>query len=186
LFLIVCAVGLAAFAIFYAAFLRADEEQVPDDEAPVVELTPADPSDLVTVRNKHGGYVFDRPKSWRARKEGSATTAFPRDRSVIVTFGRAPNGALRSASSKLLEEVVRSYEDPAVREQAQLDTIGEYQALTIAGEGTTKKGNVVNFLVIAIDAGRRNFGVTVFTPAGSDPIEVLPDVQQVVSSFRLL
>lgn len=163
------------------------------EEAPVRPLTvegsasasiTAELTRLQRFENTEGGYKFSYPRRWKARGEGSTTRLHPRDKRVLMSFGFAPEGGLRSSSRELLATVVASYDDPAVREEAQLETIHGRRALIVAGEGTNDAGVRLNFLVVTIDGRNDNYGITVFTEAGSDPRKVLPPVQRIIASFK--
>jgi hypothetical protein len=59
-------------------------------------------------------------------------------------------------------------------------------ALAYGGIGINAKNARIRFLAITVQNGPTNYGITIFTAADSDPKTVLPQVNQVVDTFRAL
>jgi len=132
--------------------------------------------------NRTGGYSFRYPPDWKVDKGGTATQVESPDDNIVVTFGDAPAGGLRDAAGELLAGVVSGY-DQVTLTGIEVRNIGGSFGALVGGSGVNQNGVPIRFLVIAIAAPEKNFGITVFAAADKDPQEVLPPVQEIVASF---
>lgn len=147
--------------------------------------TPADPAARREVVNTAGGYRIEVPDSWSATQDGRTTTVKSQDGTTLINFGLGRTGPLPVAATLFFQQVGREYDKVQVF-PPEAKRIGELPALVYGGFGTNNKNVQVRFLTITVENKPTNYGITVFTEAGSDPKAVLPQVNGVVDSFREL
>jgi hypothetical protein len=107
------------------------------------------------------------------------------DNATVITLGLSRPGSLPVASTLFFQEVAGKYRDVKVLPPEAKD-VGPLPALIYGGNGTNSKNVRVRFLAITVKNEPTNFGITVFTAAGSDPKAVLPQANRVVDTFRAL
>jgi hypothetical protein len=156
---------------------------------PIVQstLTGAAAGRRSTVRysNTDGGYALRYPSGWHAATEGSTARFTSPARDVVVGIGRLEGEMLQQAARTFTGALLESYRQ--VRADAGTRrAIGGRPAIWIAGSAVNRSGVALRWLAITIDAGARTYGVSVFTPTGSDPRDVLPQVEVIVASLRPL
>lgn len=146
----------------------------------------SDPVDTAgEVVNTAGGYRFEAPEGWSTTQSGRTTTVTSPDKSTVITLGLSRPGSLPVASTLFFQEVAGKYRDvEMVLPQAK--DVGPLPALIYGGNGLNSKNARVRFLAITVKNEPTNFGITVFTSAGSDPKAVLPQANRVVDTFRAL
>jgi hypothetical protein len=103
----------------------------------------------------------------------------------VITLGLSRPGSLPVASTLFFQQVAGKYRDVQVL-PPQAKSVGPLPALIYGGNGTNAKDARVRFLAITVKNEPTNYGITVFTAAGSDPKTVLPEVNRVVDTFRVL
>lgn len=145
----------------------------------------SNPSDPGEVVNTAGGYRFEAPEGWSTTQEGRTTTVTSPDNATVITLGLSRPGSLPVASTLFFQEVAGKYRDVTVLPPDAKD-VGPLPALIYGGNGTNAKNVRVRFLAITVKNEPTNFGITVFTAAGSDPKAVLPQANRVVDTFRVL
>ena len=145
----------------------------------------SDPVDAREVVNTAGGYRFEPPDGWSTTQTGSTTTVASPDNATVITLGLSRPGSLPVASTLFFQEVAGKYRDVKVL-PPQAKDVGPRPALVYGGNGTNAKNVRVRFLAITVKNEPTNFGITVFTAAGSDPKVVLPQANRVVDTFRAL
>jgi hypothetical protein len=137
------------------------------------------------VVNTAGGYRFEAPDGWSTTQESRTTTVTSPDNATVIRLGLSRPGSLPVAGTLFFQQVAGNYRDVAVI-PPEGKRVGPLLALIYAGNGTNAKDVRVRFLAITIENKPINYGITVFTAAGSDPEIVLPQVNRVVDSFRAL
>jgi hypothetical protein len=137
------------------------------------------------VVNTAGGYRFEAPEGWSTTQQDRTTTVTSPDKSTVITLGLSRPGSLPVASTLFFQQVAGKYRDVTVL-PPQAKSVGPLPALIYGGNGTNAKDARVRFLAITVKNEPTNYGITVFTAAGSDPKTVLPQVNQVVDTFRAL
>ncbi len=137
------------------------------------------------VVNEAGGYRVVVPEEWEVQQKGRATTLSSPDKQVVIAIGIGERGPLPEAGALFYQKVGRNYRDVQLL-GVQAEQVGPRSALAYAGLGTNDRGVRLRFLAITVQNQPRNFGITVFTPANSDPQAVLPRVNRVVETFRAL
>lgn len=137
------------------------------------------------VVNEAGGYRVVVPEEWEVQQNGRTTTLSSPDKEVLIRIGIGEQGPLPEAAALFFQKVGRNYRDVKLL-GIQAEQVGPRLALAHAGTGTNTRGVRLRFLAITVQNQPRNFGITVFTPANSDPQAVLPRVNRVVETFRAL
>lgn len=145
---------------------------------------PAAPSHHEVV-NTTGGYRIEVPESWSTTQDGRTTVVKSPEGNTLVTVGLGRTGPLPIAATLFFQQVGRAYDNVEVF-APEGKKIGELPALVYAGIGDNDKKVRVRFLAITLENNPTNYGITVFTEAGSDPHVVLPQVNEIVDSFREL
>ena len=135
------------------------------------------------VVNEAGGYSVVVPEDWAVQQKDRTTTLSSPDKEVVIRFGLGEQGPLPEAAALFFQRVGRNYRDVHLL-GVQAEQVGPRLALAHAGLGTNDRGVRLRFLAITVQNQPRNFGITVFTPANSDPLAVLPRVNRVVETFR--
>lgn len=97
----------------------------------------------------------------------------------------AAAGSFEKAARDLLASIRDGYDRMRVARRED-SSVGELPARAVSGGAVNERGAKLRFLVIAIEAPEAFFGVTVFTPAASNPATVLPPAQAIISSFRVV
>ncbi|MGH3939788.1 MAG: hypothetical protein ACRDTG_14400 [Pseudonocardiaceae bacterium] len=147
--------------------------------------TATDSGGDIEVINTEGGYRIEVPESWSTTQDGRTTTLKNPEGNTLITVGLGRTGPLAVAATLFFQQVGGNYDKVEVfKPEAQ--TIGGLPALLYAGVGNNDKNVRVRFLAITIENSPTNYGITVFTEIGSDPQAVLPQVNEVVESFREL
>jgi hypothetical protein len=141
--------------------------------------------DAREVVNTAGGYRFEVPDEWSSTQEGRTTTVTSPDNATVITLGLGRAGSLPVAGTVFFQQVAGNYRDVKVIPPAS-KRVGPLLALAYGGIGTNAKNARVRFLAITVQNGPTNYGITVFTAADSDPKTVLPRVDRVVDTFRVL
>ncbi|MGH3976679.1 MAG: hypothetical protein ACRDS9_25665, partial [Pseudonocardiaceae bacterium] len=113
------------------------------------------------------------------------TTVTSPDNSTVITLGLSRPGSLPVAATLFFQQVAGNYRDVKVI-PPQGKHVGPLQALIYGGNGTNAENTRVRFLAITVKNEPTNYGITVFTAAEADPKTVLPQVNQVVDTFRAL
>ncbi|MGH3799472.1 MAG: hypothetical protein ACRDTD_04920 [Pseudonocardiaceae bacterium] len=143
------------------------------------------PADAREVVSTAGGYRFEAPEGWSTTQVGRTTTVTSPDNATVITLGLSRPGSLPVASTLFFQEVAGKYRDVKVL-PPEGTHVGPLPALIYGGNGTNAKNVRVRFLTITVKNDPTNYGITVFTAAGSDPKAVVPQANRVVDTFRVL
>jgi hypothetical protein len=142
-------------------------------------------SDTHDVVNAVGRYHFQAPTGWSAIQQGRTTTVTSPDQATVVTLGVGRSGSLPVAGTQFFQQVAGNYHDVQVI-PPQAKQVGPQPALIYGGVGNNAQNAEIRFLAITVQNDPVNYGIAVFTAAGSDPKVVLPKVNRIVDSFRAL
>ncbi|MGH3788486.1 MAG: hypothetical protein ACRDRG_18505 [Pseudonocardiaceae bacterium] len=137
------------------------------------------------VVNADGRYRFEAPDGWSTTQQGRNTTVTSPDKSTVITLGLGRSGPLPFAGTLLFQQVAGNYRDVEVI-PPDAKQVGPRSALVYGGIGNNAQNTRIRFLAITVENEPTNYGITVFTAAGSDPKIVLPSVNRVVDTFRVL
>lgn len=141
--------------------------------------------DSGAVENQAGGYQLMAPDDWDVTQEGPITKLASPDKDALISVTKGYRGPLNFAGAVFFQQVGRNY-DKTKLTGVQGERVGSRPALIYSGEGINKAGVKVNFLAITVEGQPRNYAISVFTAANSNPQEVLPRVNSVVGTFRAL
>ncbi|MGH4014199.1 MAG: hypothetical protein ACRDSL_09780 [Pseudonocardiaceae bacterium] len=137
------------------------------------------------VVNTAGGYRIEVPDDWSSTQDGRTTTVKSPEGDTLITFGLGRTGPMPVAATLFFQQVGSNYDNVQVF-APEGKQIGGLPALVYGGAGTNAKDAKIRFLAITVENSPTNYGITVFTQAGSDPKAVLPQVNQIVDSFSEL
>lgn len=137
------------------------------------------------VVNTAGGYRIEVPEGWSSTQEDRVTKVKSPDGMAIITFGLGRTGPMAVAATLFFQQVGSEYTEVQVF-PPEARQIGDLTALVYGGVGINAKDTRVRFLAITVENSPTNYGITMFTPADSDPQAVLPQANQIVDSFREL
>ncbi len=140
---------------------------------------------MASFVNQAGGYSLHYPTEWTVTAMGSTTKLTNRAKDVVVGIGEAPAGKLTQASERFTGVLLQAYKDVRL-ESRQAQEIGGRPAVLAAGSAKNISRVELRWLTITIEHRGRNFGISVFTSASTDPREVLPQLHDIVESFRPL
>lgn len=133
--------------------------------------------------NEVGGYSFLRPAGWEVSERGTISELTGPDRDVIVSFGLGPDGSLQGASAAFTASIEEAYDEVEPEGPRREDFAGR-PAVVVGGSAVNDAGVAVRFLAITISLERRNYAISVFVADTSDPVQVLPAVEDIVASFE--
>ncbi len=137
---------------------------------------------LVEYENRTGGYRFIYPQTWDLRNDGRFTQVTSPDGTIDLSFQPRPNGTQGLSASPLLRP-----SDPEHSHErligSRWELIGGSLSLLVGGTATDTSGRRVRFLQISVGAEPRDYSITIVVPFKSDPEEVLPLVEEIVSTF---
>jgi hypothetical protein len=141
--------------------------------------------DTHEVVNTAGQYRFEAPTGWSTTQDGRTTTVISPDQKTVITLGVGRTGPLPVAGTLFFQQVAGNYHNVQVL-PPQAQQAGPRQALIYGGVGNNAQNVLIRFLAITVENDPTNYGIAVFTEAGSDPKAVLPPVNRLVDSFRAL
>jgi hypothetical protein len=137
------------------------------------------------VVNTAGQYSFEAPTGWSTNQQGRTTTVTSPDQTTVITLGIGKTGSLPVAGTQFFQQVAGNYQNVEVI-PPEGKWVGPQQALIYGGIGNNAQNTQIRFLAITVQSNPTNYAIAVFTTAGSDPKVVLPPVNRVVESFRVL
>lgn len=147
--------------------------------------TVTDSSASSEVVNTEGGYSILVPDGWSSTQEGRTTKVTSSDGQTLITFGLGRTGPLPVAGTLFYQEIAGNYDKVEIFPPDAM-RVDLRDALAYGGIGTNDKNARVRFLAITVENQPTNFGIVVFTEAGTDPATTLPSTNQIVDSFRTL
>lgn len=140
---------------------------------------------LIPHVNRFGGYRFGYPEEWAIDDAGTTSKVTSPDRAIVITFGFGPDGSLRGAAERFADSVLDTYDESSLL-KAERQRVGGRRAVLASGIGTNETGVRIRFLVVVVKGPDRNYGISVFTAASSDPAVVVPTANRILDSFRVL
>jgi hypothetical protein len=133
--------------------------------------------------NGAAGYSFFRPAGWEVSERGTVSELTGPDRDVILSFGLGPEGELWGASDKLAASIEGAYDEVQLQGPRR-EAIAGRSAIVVGGSAVNQAGVPVRFLAITIRIGGENYAISVFVAETSDPVKVLPVVEDIIASFE--
>ncbi len=135
--------------------------------------------------SRAGGFSVRVPAGMSRARDGDAARFTDRARGVAVTVGPTSGGPLRDVSRSLVRRLRAAYTEVRVSKPLR-DRIDGRPTLSTYGTARNRAGTELRFAVVVVRARPRNYGLTTFAAAGSDPAEVLPRVTTITRSFRVI
>ena len=134
-------------------------------------------------KNVAGDYRLRLPAGWIAEERSTATEVRSPDHAVTVLIEMAPDGDIVAVSPAVFETLTAAWTD--VHLEAPLTRrIGGAPRVSVGGTATDGSGESVRFLAIALDAGVRNFAISVSVPQDWYPVGALSEIDQIVGSLK--
>jgi hypothetical protein len=135
--------------------------------------------------NEGGGYLFSYPDSWEIASAGDSARLVSPDDDVVITFRMAPSGSLEEASDRVLRNATSAYSGVELVAGEVERTPQGLRSFVVGGDALNATGTPVRFLVITIQGPGENRAITVRFSPSADPLEALPAIREIVSSFRI-
>ncbi len=135
--------------------------------------------------NEGGGYLFSYPDTWEIASGGDSARLVNPDGDVVITFRMAPSGSLEEASDRVLGNATSSYSGVELVAGEVERTPQGLRSFVVGGDALNATGTPVRFLVITIQGPEENRAITVRFSPSADPLEALPAIREIVSSFRV-
>jgi hypothetical protein len=134
--------------------------------------------------NEAAGYLFSYPDGWDLSTSGTTTVVLSPDGEVMISFDVAPPGRLSRVSDRIVRDLTASHDNVRlVSDEVQQTPQGE-RSIVIGGEATDATGSPITFLAITIRGDDQNRAILVRFGAGSDPVHALPEIEEIIASFR--
>lgn len=169
---------LAAALVFWWTVSR------PDQTASTARTrTTALPIERVVSRA--GAFSVGVPKGLRGHLEHGAAYLSSRDRTVVVLVSRSEPGALRAVNRRLVQQMREGYRTVRVQ-GSRPERLHGRAGLSTYGSAVNRRGVRFRFVQTTLRARPRNLTVATFTARGTDPRWVLPRVNAVLDSVRVL
>jgi hypothetical protein len=135
--------------------------------------------------NNKGGYSLTVPKGMSATRQGAATRVLDTARTLTVTITPTRKGTPAENNKAVLRAMVSTYRTVSLT-TSERQRIDRRAAVASYGRAVTKKGVALRFVLITIKGVQRNFAISTFTAADSDPEKVLPRVRALANGFHVL
>jgi hypothetical protein len=134
--------------------------------------------------NERGGYELEAPSSWQVSRRGPATTmSSPRD-DIFVTVGRAPKGRLAIAANDIFDSIADTYARVTFMGAAE-QIVDERDAVVFSGKATNQQDVRLRFVGVVFTDGERNYSMTAFARADTEPGRVLPRIEKILNTFAV-
>lgn len=152
------------------------------DPAPELEPSAPEPTPYV---NGAGGFAFRAPPSWDLREVGPLAEIVSPNGNIVITFERGARGSLEVASERLVGSLLETRSNSELIGQRR-ELIGDSRSILVSGTAREDTGEAIRFLAITVRGEPRNYAISIVVPAGSNPEQVLPQIEEIVTSFRTL
>lgn len=177
------AVALAAAGVLGYVTVRDAGGAEPQVVARSGEGTEAGPETRRVV-SRPGGFAVRVPVDLEVRRMRGSVRVTDPTRSLVVSIGPFEGGSLDAATRQLLGTIRDEYTRVRVlgRQRARVD---DRRALVSHGRARNTEGVRLRFAVVMVRDRPRNYAITTFAAAGSEPAAVLPKVEMITDSLRL-
>lgn len=139
-----------------------------------------------TLVNRTGGYALEVPEGMKATRNGKITKVVDKDKTIDVTVTPSRPGRPAGTNTRVLAEMGSTYQEVDLVDRQHQQVDGRNAAITI-GKAVTAEGVKVRFVLITVKGGMvRNYSISTFTAADSDPNVVLPQVRAIANGFHVL
>jgi hypothetical protein len=173
-------VGVAGLAVIFTELLFG----APPQSAPDPSSAPSPTVVSGRHTNAAAGYSFLQPAGWEVSDSGTFSELRAPDGDVIVSFGLGPEGGLREASDAFSSSIEGAYGEVELH-QPQREEIAGHPAIVAGGSALNDAGIAVRFLAITIGIEGEVYAISVFVAEETDPVAVLPTVEDIVASFEV-
>lgn len=131
-----------------------------------------------------GGFAVRVPDGMTSTRQGDSVRFGTRDHRVVMTVGPVAGSSVTAVTARLVQQVRTSYAGVKVLGHRRDRVAGRAARTTY---GTARNARLpLRFVLLVVPGKPRPFAISAFTAAGSDPRTVLPLVDQVAGSFRVL
>jgi hypothetical protein len=147
------------------------------------QVDPALPGINVHV-NDEAGYLFSYPDDWELSSAGPVDELTDASGDVVMSFDLIPRGSLRHAMEHVVAVLRARYSDlQVVSDRLEPSEQGRPSSV-LGATATDDGGGLIRLMVVTVRGPDQNRSITVRFSPGSDPRRALPDIQQIVGSFR--
>jgi hypothetical protein len=144
-------------------------------------------SDLAVAEYVNGthDYGFDYPASWTVHEKAQITSLENPNGRIHVRFGIGPSNDLETTAARSIHSLsdVTSDRDVIGMKRERIDGSS---SLLVSGTAIDDGGRRVRFLSITVPGQTKNYAISILVPRRSDPVTVLPQIEEIVSSFDVL
>ena len=130
-------------------------------------------------------YGFEYPTSWTVHENAQITSLENPNGRIRVRFGIGPSSDLETAAARSIHSLSDVTSDRDVIGMTR-DKIDGSSSLLVSGTAIDDGGRRVRFLSITVRGQPKNYAISILVPHRSDPVTVLPQVEEIVSSFDVL
>ena len=187
-------VELAVIGLLGAGYYGYHAVQGPEPEAkPTGSQTATaspSPSPLPKVKttrvvSKQGKYAVGVPEDVTARKVPPSVTMTTADKALHVAIGPVAPAKLSAINKALMRDLKKTYTDVQVTRSETQDVDG-HKATQTYGRALNDKELPISFANVVVKSKTRNYVISAFTAASSDPTFVVPRVDAVINTFEVL
>lgn len=149
---------------------------------------PARPSSTLRTEalvDKAGGFQIRVPQGLHGRLDGQSALVASKDRSLLMVVAPSGNGPVRAANQAVVASMRASYDRLKVLGHRPERVHGR-RGLSSFGTATNHAGVRVRWVQLTVHAKPRTFTIATYARHDTDPRWVLPRVNAVVNSFRVL
>ena len=178
-------------AIYYGYHAVQDGQAEPAKPAASSSVTPsADPPAPPKVKttrlvSKKGGFAVGVPEKVMAKKIGPAVTMTTADKTLNVAIGAVAPATLTATSDALMRDVKKTYTNVRVT-KTQADEIDGNKAKATYARARNPQKLQVTFVHVVVKSKTRNYVISAFTAADSDPLFVVPRVNAIIDTFEVI
>ena len=134
---------------------------------------------------KSGGFRLGVPEGVNAVQVGKTVNLSTKDKSLVVTAGSIGERSLEAGSKAFVSSLKATYSGVVVL-GTDTQRVDGRAALATFGQAVNAKKVKVRFVNLVVTAEPRNYAINSFTAFDSDPRVILPKVNAIVSTFRVL
>jgi hypothetical protein len=144
-------------------------------------------SDLGVAEYVNGthDYGFEYPASWTVHENARTTSLENPNGRIRVRFGIGPSSDLETTAARSIHSLADVTSDRDVIGMTR-EKIDGSSSLLVSGTAIDDGGRPVRFLSITVRGQSKDYAISILVPRRSDPITVLPQIEEIVSSFDVL
>jgi hypothetical protein len=187
-------VELAVIGLLGAAYYGYHAVQDPEPEtrstgSQAASASPS-PSALPTVKttrvvSQKGKYAVGVPDDVKASKDPPAVTMTTADKTLYVAIAPVAPAKLSAINKALMRDLKKTYTDVRVT-RSETEDVDGHKATQTYGRALNDKKVPISFANVVVKSKTRNYVISTFTGAGSDPTFVVPRVDAIITSFEVL